>query len=137
MNQYAERNAPIIKEFRDNAGKVGGRFEKMTLLLLHAKGAKSGEVRTTPVIYTRDGDRFVIAASLAGADTNPNWYHNLKAHPEVEIEVGRERFKVRAKIAEEPERTRLFNKMASEASIFTDYQSKTKRIIPIVVLTRA
>ncbi|MGP0051696.1 MAG: nitroreductase/quinone reductase family protein, partial [Solirubrobacteraceae bacterium] len=86
----ADFNAKIIDEFRASGGRVGGMFESMPLLLLHHTGAKSGKQRINPLAYQRNGDRYVIFASKAGAPTNPDWYHNLKAHPEVAIEVGTE-----------------------------------------------
>lgn len=135
MSEHAERNQPVIDEFRANAGIVGGRYAGRNLLLVNAKGARTGLVRVHPVIYTRDGNRYAIAASLAGADRHPAWYHNLVAHPEVEIEVGALRLKVQAKVAGEPERTRLYAKLASEASVFNDYQKKTTRVIPMIIFS--
>jgi deazaflavin-dependent oxidoreductase (nitroreductase family) len=135
VSEHAARNQPVIDEFRANAGIVGGRYAGRNLLLVNAKGAKTGLVRVHPVIYTRDGTRYAIAASLAGADRNPAWYYNLVAHPDVEIEVGPERLKVRAAVAPEPERTRLYAKLAAEAPVFNDYQNKTSRIIPMIVFT--
>ena len=106
-------NKQVIEEFRANDGKVGGYFENMTLLLLHTTGAKSGNPRLNPVAYLPDGDRFVIIASKAGAPTNPDWYYNLVANPQVGVEVGTEKFQALATVAEEPERTELYEKMAS------------------------
>ena len=131
-----ERDEPVVEEFRANGGVLGGRFANRTVLLLHAKGAKSGQIRITPIIYSRDGDRFVIAASLAGAPNNPGWYYNLRANPVAEIEVGSETFKVRAQIVEEPERSRLFVQMISAWPDFIEYRNKTERVIPIFTLTR-
>ncbi len=88
MASPAEFNAQVIEEFHANAGHVGGMFEGMPLLLLHHTGAKSGKSRINPLVYQQDGNRYVIFASKAGAPTNPDWYHNLKAHPNVKIEVG-------------------------------------------------
>ena len=129
-------NKKIIDEFRANDGKVGGYFENMTLLLLHTTGAKSGQPRINPVAYIEDGDRFIIAASKAGAPTNPDWYYNLVANPEVSVEVGTEQFQARAVVAEEPERTALYKKMAASYPGFAEYERKTTRIIPVVSLTR-
>ena len=129
-------NTAIIEEFRANEGRGGGRFEGGTLLLLHTRGAKSGLPRVNPVAYFPDGDRFVIIASKAGAPTNPDWYYNLLAHPEVSIEVGTEQFDVEARPAEEPERTQLYAKMVARMPGFADYERKTTRVIPVVVLTR-
>jgi deazaflavin-dependent oxidoreductase (nitroreductase family) len=104
----ADFNAKIIDEFRATGGRVGGMFESMPLLLLHHTGAKSGKQRVNPLAYQRDGDRYVIFASKAGAPTNPDWYHNLKAHPEVAIEVGTETINVVTSEATDDERERLF-----------------------------
>ena len=128
-------NQSIINEFRTNQGKVGGRFEGRTLLLLHTKGAKSGEERVNPVAYVRDGDRYVIIASKGGAPTNPSWYYNLLANPLVNVEVGTEKFQAHAQVAEEPERTRLYNKMVEMMPSFDDYRRKTTRMIPVIILT--
>jgi deazaflavin-dependent oxidoreductase (nitroreductase family) len=132
-----DRNQAIIDEFRANDGKVGGPFAGRTLLLLHTVGAKSGQPRVNPVAYIRDGDRLVIIASKGGAPTNPAWYYNLVAHPLVTVEVGTEQFQVRATIAAEPERTRLYGAMVAVMPGFAEYQRKTARAIPVIVLTRA
>jgi deazaflavin-dependent oxidoreductase (nitroreductase family) len=128
-------NRAIIEEFRTNEGRVGGRFEGRTLLLLHSTGAKSGLPRVNPLAYVKDGDRYVIIASKGGAPTNPDWYYNLLAHPQVSIEVGTEQFDVVAQAADEPERTQLYAKMEAKMPGFTDYKHKTTRVIPVVVLT--
>jgi deazaflavin-dependent oxidoreductase (nitroreductase family) len=135
-NERNERNQRIIDEFRANEGKVGGHFEGKTLLLLHTTGAKSGQERINPVAYVRDGERYVVIASKGGAPTNPDWYHNIFAHPRLTIEVGTETFQVDAKVAEEPERTRLYNKMVEMLPGFDDYRRKTERVIPVIVLMR-
>ena len=136
MSEANERNKIIIDEFRANDGKVGGRFEGKTLLLLHTKGAKSGQERINPVACIRDGDCLAVIASKGGADTHPDWYYNVTANPLVTIEVGMEKFQARASVAEEPERTRLYNQMATAMPGFAEYQRKTTRVIPVVVLTR-
>ena len=136
MNTQNDRNKLIIDEFRANAGKVGGPFAGRTLLLLHTIGAKSGQHRVNPVAYVPDGDRLVIIASKGGAPTNPDWYYNLVANPLVTVEVGTEQFQVRAKIAVEPERTRLYNQMVAVMPGFAEYQLKTTRTIPVFILTR-
>ncbi|MDX1378000.1 MAG: nitroreductase family deazaflavin-dependent oxidoreductase [Anaerolineales bacterium] len=128
-------NKKIIEEFRANDGKVGGHFEGKTLLLLHTIGAKSGQARINPVAYVKDGERFVVIASKGGAPTNPDWYYNLIAHPDTKIEAGRETIPVRAEVTEEPERTRLFNKMADMMPGFNEYRQKTTRKIPVLALT--
>jgi len=136
MNNPNDWNQAIIKEFRANSGKVGGSFAGKTLLLLHTVGAKSGQERVNPVAYVADGNRFVIIASKAGAPTNPDWYHNILAHPLVTVEVGTEQFPAQAVVATEPERTRLYNKMVEMMPGFAEYQAKTTRVIPVIVLTR-
>jgi len=136
MAELNDRNRAIIEEFRANGGKVGGPFAGRTLLLLHTVGAKSGQERINPVACVTDGDRLVIIASKGGAPTNPDWYHNLLAHPQVTVELGTERFQARAEVAPEPERTRLYARMVSVMPGFAEYQQKTERVIPVVVLTR-
>jgi deazaflavin-dependent oxidoreductase (nitroreductase family) len=131
MNDF---NANVIKEFRENEGKVGGPFKGANLLLLHTTGAKSGKERVSPMMYFKDGDRYVVIASKAGADTHPDWYHNLVANPDVSIEVGTERFDAHATVASEPERTQLYEKMESISRGFTDYKNKTDRVIPVITL---
>src|SRR5512139_1160415 len=111
MNNPNNWNQTIIDEFRANSGKVGGPFAGKTLLLLHTIGAKSGQERINPVAYVPDGDRLVIIASKGGAPTNPDWYYNIVANPLVTVEVGTEKFHVRATVSAEPERTRLYNQM--------------------------
>jgi deazaflavin-dependent oxidoreductase (nitroreductase family) len=128
-------NARIIDEFRANQGRVGEPFEGATLLLLHHVGAKSGKARINPLVYSRDGDRYVVFASKAGAPTNPDWYHNLKAHPDVRIEVGTDTIEVRAEEATGEERDRLFGAQAERSPQFAEYQRKTERVIPVFVLT--
>jgi deazaflavin-dependent oxidoreductase (nitroreductase family) len=129
-------NNAIIEEFRANSGKVGGYFTGKTLLLLHTIGAKSGQERINPVACVTDGDRLVIVASKGGAPTNPDWYHNLLACPQVTVEVGTERFQVQAAVVPEPERTRLYNQMVAMVPAFAEYQQKTSRVIPVITLTR-
>jgi deazaflavin-dependent oxidoreductase (nitroreductase family) len=136
MSNQNDRNMAIIKEFRENAGKVGGPFEGRTLLILHTIGTKSGQERINPVAYVTDGDRFVIIASKGGAPTNPDWYYNLVANPQVTVEVGVEQFTARASISTEPERTRLYSKMVEMMPGFTEYQKKTTRMIPVITLAR-
>jgi deazaflavin-dependent oxidoreductase (nitroreductase family) len=128
-------NEGIIQEFRANAGKVGGRFAGRTLLLLHHLGVKSGEERVSPVAYVRDGERLIIIASKGGAPTNPAWYYNLKAHPDVTVEIGTETYRAHATpVTEEPKRSQLYAKMVAVFPGFADYETKTTRKIPVVVL---
>jgi deazaflavin-dependent oxidoreductase (nitroreductase family) len=137
MSELNDRNKQIIDEFRVNDGKVGGRFEGKTLLLLRTKGAKSQQERNNPLACVSDGDRFVVIASKGGADTHPDWYYNVIADPLVTVEVGTEIFQAQATVAEEPERTRLYNKMVEMMPGFDDYRRKTTRMIPVIVLTPA
>jgi deazaflavin-dependent oxidoreductase (nitroreductase family) len=131
---FSNFNQHVIDEFRANDGVVSGRGS--SLLLLTTTGAKCGRQHTTPLAYTRDGDRYIILASKGGAPTNPAWYHNLVAHPEVTVEVGGETFQSRASVAEGAERERLFNQMAAKMPGFADYQRNTTRQIPVILLTR-
>jgi deazaflavin-dependent oxidoreductase (nitroreductase family) len=129
-------NKKIIEEFRANKGVVGGPFEHMKLLLVHSIGAKSGKEITFPVAYTKEGEKFVIIASKGGAPTNPGWYYNLLAHPEVTVEVGTETFKVRATDIKGEERERLYTQHANEYPQFNDYKAKTTREIPVFLLEK-
>jgi deazaflavin-dependent oxidoreductase (nitroreductase family) len=133
----SDRNTGIIEEFRSNEGRVGGFFEGRQLLLLHATGRKSGQERINPLAYLRDGDRYAIFATMGGADVHPQWVRNLEANPDVEVEVGTERFKGRATVLwEGPERDRIYAEQAERWSQFGDYEKKTTRIIPVVVIER-
>ena len=136
MSEMNDFNQKVISEFRANQGKVGGQMANMPVLLLTATGAKSGRSITKPLVYTKDGDRIVVLASFAGAPKNPPWYNNLVANPEATVEVGSERFRVRAAETTGEERQRLFNRHAEQMAIFTEYQKKTARQIPVLVLTR-
>ena len=130
-------NQTIIEEFRANDGKLSGYFADAPLLLLTTTGAKSGQPRVSPVAYTTDGDRLAIIASKAGAPTNPDWYHNLLAHPIATIERGNEQFQVRATVVDgESERKRLYAKMVERMPGFAEYEQKTTRKIPVIVLER-
>jgi deazaflavin-dependent oxidoreductase (nitroreductase family) len=127
-------NRAIIDEFRANDGKVGGPFEGAPVLLLTATGAKSGQQRTTPVMYLPDGDRMVIFASKGGAPNNPAWYHNLRANPAATVEVGTDKLDVEAVVTKGDERERLFREQAERYPQFADYETKTTRQIPVVAL---
>ena len=133
MNDY---NRQIIEEFRANEGKVGGPLEGVPLLLLITTGAKSGEQRINPLAYHTDGERLVVIATKNGAPTNPDWYHNLVAHPDVSVEVGTESFEARATVVEGGERDELYAKRVAVMPGFAEYQAMTTRTIPVVVLTR-
>jgi deazaflavin-dependent oxidoreductase (nitroreductase family) len=127
--QWNEYNKAIIEEFRANGGKDG-------VLLLHTTGAKSGQPRTNPLAYLADGERLVVVASKAGAPTNPDWYYNIVANPQVIVEVGSEQFHARATIAAEPERTQLYKQTTTLNPINAEYQRKTTRVIPVIIFTR-
>lgn len=133
-------NDRIIAEFRANDGMVGGPFEGAPLLLLHSTGARSGEVRVHPMMYQAVGDDFAVFASKAGADTHPAWYHNLVAHPDARIEVGTESgvetFDVVARVLEGEERASVWAEQKARYPGFADYEAKTERVIPVVLLSR-
>lgn len=136
MSSPNDYNQQVIAEFRANGGKVGGQFAGGNIVLLTTTGAKSGQPRTSPLVYFRDGDRYVIMASKGGAPTNPDWYYNLVAHPDVMLEVGTEKFAARASVAEGAERERIFAQVVAESPGFGEYQRNTTRQIPAVILTR-
>ncbi len=128
-------NVGIIAEFRRNHGKVGGQFAGAPLLLINHTGAHTGKPRTNPVMYLKDGHRYLVFASKGGAHTNPDWYHNLKAHPDVKIEVGNEAIDVHAEEIRGAERDRLYARQSSLYPQFAQYQRQTKRIIPVIAFT--
>lgn len=128
-------NAKIIDEFRSNQGRVGAMWERTPLLLLHHTGAKSGLSRVNPVAYLPDKQRYMIWAANGGAPNNPDWYHNLKAHPNTRIEIGSETIDVVAEEATGAERERLFAIAAERYPQLHEIAQKTPRIIPMVVLT--
>jgi deazaflavin-dependent oxidoreductase (nitroreductase family) len=134
MSEYNDR---IIEEFRANAGRVGGHWEGRDLLLLTTTGRKSGRAHTTPMVFTRDGDRLLVYASKAGAPAHPDWYLNLVAQPSVAVEIGAERYDAVATPLEEDERAREFAAQAARNPAFAEYGAKTTRRIPVVALTRA
>ncbi|HJU29438.1 MAG TPA: nitroreductase family deazaflavin-dependent oxidoreductase [Candidatus Binataceae bacterium] len=136
MPDMRQFNQTVINEFRANSGKVGGQMAGIPLLLITMKGAKTGRSLTVPLAYTTDGSRCVIIASKAGAPNNPDWYHNLIAHPVVTVELGGERFQARATEAGGAERDRLYTQQAAQLPIFADYQKKTTRRIPVFTLER-
>lgn len=130
-------NRKIIEEFRESEGRVGGPFEGRPLLLLHTNGAKSGEERINPLAYMRDGDRYAVFASKGGAPTNPDWYHNVMANPDVTIEVGTETIKGRAYVAADPERTDIWTRQVAAMPAFGEYELKSGRTIPVIVIEPA
>ncbi len=131
----ADFNEQVITEFRENSGSVGGMFAGMSMLLLHHIGARSGVERVSPLAYLPEGDEYVIFASKGGAPDNPAWYHNLKANPVTEIEVGDRHIPVVATEATGEERDRLFESQAALRPQFAEYQANTDRLIPVVVLS--
>jgi deazaflavin-dependent oxidoreductase (nitroreductase family) len=133
----SEWNDKVIAEFRANQGRVGGAFEGAPLLLLHSTGAKSGQERVNPMMYQAVANGFAVFASKAGADTNPDWYHNLRANPEARIEVGTETIDVSARVLDEAEREPIWEKQKERYPGFADYERNTDRVIPVVLLERA
>ena len=127
-------NATVIDEFRSNEGKVAS-FARQPLLLLTHRGARTGTERTNPLAYFRDGDDYVVVASKGGAPTNPDWYHNLLAQPDATIEVGTDELSVNARPADEQERERLWAMITSANPAFAEYETKTERRIPVMILT--
>ncbi len=128
-------NAGIIEEFRANEGRVGGNFEGAPLLLLHTTGAKSGQERVHPMMYQDLGDGSVaVFASKAGAPDNPAWFHNVQANPEVTAEIGTGTRPFRARTATGDERERIWTKQKADYPGFADYEAKTDREIPVVIL---
>ncbi len=136
MVDFNEFNKGVVEEFRANGGQVGGNFAGAPMILVNHRGAKSGKEYTSPLVYTRDGDNFVIIASKGGSPADPHWFLNLVAHPDVTIEVGDETIPVRARVAEGDERTRLYDAQAAVMPNFADYAKATTREIPVVVLER-
>ena len=134
MSDVNDWNKGIIEEFRANGGKVGGQFEGAPLLLLHSTGAKSGQARVNPIMYLADGDNYVVFASKAGAPTSPDWYHNLIANPRASVEVGDATVNVVAKVADGDTRERLWSTQKELYPGFAEYEAKTTRLIPVVVL---
>jgi deazaflavin-dependent oxidoreductase (nitroreductase family) len=130
-------NLAIIEEFRANQGKVGGNFEGAPVLLLHTTGAKSGKERINPMMYLNQGERLYVFASKAGADTNPDWFHNLVSTPGVTVELGVETFAATASALTGEEREHVYDAQAKLFPGFAEYQEKTTRVIPVVELVRA
>jgi deazaflavin-dependent oxidoreductase (nitroreductase family) len=133
----ATGNQEIIDEFRANGGKVGGWFEGAPMLLLHTIGAKSGLPRVNPLMYQQVGDDLAVFASKAGAPTNPDWFYNLRANPNVEIELGTETIPVTAFVADDDERDRIWGIQKERYPTFAEYEKTAAgRNIPVVLLTR-
>jgi len=130
-------NTKIIEEFRANGGAVGGQFAGAPLLLLHTVGARSGQRRVNPVMYQKVDGGYAVFASKAGAPVNPGWYHNLLAHPQVTAEIGTETAELIARVAEGDERERIWAAQKAAYPGFADYEQKTTRQIPVIVLEPA
>jgi deazaflavin-dependent oxidoreductase (nitroreductase family) len=129
-------NNNIIKEFHENEGKVGGPFAGAPMILITHTGAKSGTQRTNPLVYAKDGDRYLIFGSKGGSTKHPDWYRNLVANPDASVEIGTEKFDVVAEVLTGEERDRLYNKQAKIMPQFAEYQAKAGRTIPVVALKR-
>ena len=136
MSEQTDFNNKIMAEFRANGGKVGAPFAGANMILLTTKGAKSGTVSTTPLVYSQDGENIVIIASMGGAPKSPAWYHNLVANPNPTVEVGTETFECLATEASGAERERLYAQQAAGMPAFSEYAKKTTRVIPVMVLSR-
>lgn len=136
LEEMLALNRRVIEEFRANDGKVSGMFANEPLLLLTTTGARSGEKRTNPLVHTVDGDRVVIIASFGGAPKHPAWFLNIRANPEVTIELPGEAFTSKAIIPEGEERRRIYDQHAAEMPRFAEYQAMTTREIPVVVIPR-
>jgi deazaflavin-dependent oxidoreductase (nitroreductase family) len=137
MSEYDDWNAKIIEEFRGNSGRVGGPFEGSPMLLLHTTGARTGKERVSPMMYLElDGHRYVFA-SKAGADTNPDWFHNLVANPTVTVEIGADTDVQTAVRVTGEARDRIYAEQASRYPGFAGYAEKTSRVIPVIELVPA
>ncbi|HMG63823.1 MAG TPA: nitroreductase family deazaflavin-dependent oxidoreductase [Streptosporangiaceae bacterium] len=137
MTDMDDFNTNIIREFRENGGKVGGPFEGAAVLILHTTGAKSGAVRENPVMYKDLGGSYAVFASKGGAPTNPAWYHNLLAHPEVQAEIGTQTVPLRARVAGPGEREEIWVPWKTANPGFAEYEASTSRQIPVVILEPA
>ena len=134
MPDVTDWNSKIIEEFRANGGKVGGPFEGAPLLLLHTVGARTGQQRVNPMMYRPVPGGYAVFASKAGAPTNPDWYHNLLAHPQVTAEIGASTVELLAREAKGEERERIWTAHKAANPGFAEYEQKTTRQIPVVVL---
>ncbi len=136
MADMREFNEKLIEEFRANDGKVSGSFASAPLILITHTGAKTGTKRTSPLVFTRDGDRIVLIASKGGAPTHPHWYLNMTANPQVTVELPGETFEARVTEVTGEERDRLYDAQAAQMPNFADYANATDRKIPVLVLDR-
>lgn len=134
MAEPNDWNAKIIQEFRASGGKVGGNFEGAPLLLLHTTGAKTGQERVNPMMYRKIDGGYAVFASKAAAPTNPDWYHNLVANPSVQAEIGTTTVALTARVANDAEREPIWAAQKAEYPGFADYEKRTTRQIPVVIL---
>ena len=133
-----DRNTRITREFKENGGKVGGPFETATIILLHTTGAKTGKERVTPLVaQPLEGGGHAVFASHGGAPTHPDWFHNLRANPKVTYEVGTRTVRAVARVTTGEERERIWSKQKRDRPNFAEYEKKTTRQIPVVVLEAA
>jgi deazaflavin-dependent oxidoreductase (nitroreductase family) len=123
--------------YRATGGKLASTMQGDPIIVLSTRGRKSGKVRHLPLARLIEGDSMYVIASLGGAPKNPDWYHNLKANPDVEVQNGADRYKARATVLPEPERTQVWQRVVAALPGFAEYQKKTSRVIPIVRLTRS
>jgi deazaflavin-dependent oxidoreductase (nitroreductase family) len=137
MAEMDDFNTKIIKEFRENGGVVGPPFEGASLLILHTTGAKSGTVRENPVVYKDLGGSYAVFASKGGAPSNPDWYYNILAHPEIEAEIGTQKVALKARVADKQERDQIWVPWKTANPGFAEYEAKTTREIPVVILDPA
>jgi deazaflavin-dependent oxidoreductase (nitroreductase family) len=134
---FDEMNSRVIGEFRESGGKPGGMFDGKPIVLVHHVGAKSGAQRIAPLVAYLDGSRIFVFASKGGADTNPDWYHNLVANPDTVVEFGSETFDVTARVVNGNERDEIYSKQSAVEPQFAEYQRKTTRLIPVLELQRS
>jgi deazaflavin-dependent oxidoreductase (nitroreductase family) len=133
---FEQMNREVIAQFRETGGTAGGMSEGHPLVLVHHTGAKSGIVRIAPLVPYVDGDRIFVFASKGGADTNPDWYHNLVANPDTVVEYGNETFQVKSRVLTGDERDEIYAKQVEVEPQFGEYQRKTARVIPVIELQR-
>jgi deazaflavin-dependent oxidoreductase (nitroreductase family) len=137
MDSWHQMTINLITDVRAHGAPTDGPFRGRQVLLLTTVGAKTGTIRTTPLVYSTDGDRWIIAASKGGSDSHPAWYLNLLANPSATIEAGGQTISVRATPVHGPERRRLYDQHAALHPSFTDYEKRTAREIPVLVLKRS
>lgn len=141
MSEFDDMNREVVAEFRSNQGVVdnaaGGYFKGKPMLILHTTGAKTGAERANPLMYLDEGDRRFVFASKGGAPDNPDWYYNLKANPDVTVEMGTGSYPATASVITGPERDRIYAEQAAAFPQFGEYEQKTTRKIPVVALDRA